>query len=67
MGEAWRNMTRQDWQQLQQRMLGANASTHNHHGWSPLAVIVTLGAVLVMGLAIIAVIRRPPRRPPAAA
>jgi hypothetical protein len=67
MGAAWRHMTRQDWRHLQQRLLGTNASNNSHHGLTPLAIVaVALGAVVLIGVAII-VIRRPPRRPPAAA
>ncbi len=69
MGGAWQNMTRQDWQRLQQRLLGTNAgSSRGGGGWSPVAIVATaLGAVALVGLALFLVIRRPFRRPPAAA
>ncbi|HET6865093.1 MAG TPA: hypothetical protein VFH80_04185 [Solirubrobacteraceae bacterium] len=63
----WRNMTRQDWQHLRQRLLGTNASATSG-GWSPAAIVaLTIGAVLLVGLAIFLLARRPFRRPPAAA
>jgi hypothetical protein len=66
MGGAWQNMTRQDWQRLQRRLLGASAGRGS--GWTPVAIVaVTLGGVLLIALAILALIRRPFRRPPAAA
>lgn len=67
MGGGWRNMSRQDWQRLQQQWLGTSASSDG--GWSPWAIIaVTLGSVLLVALAILALVRgRPPRRPPAQA
>jgi hypothetical protein len=64
MGGAWQTMTRQDWQRLEQRLLGAKASASSRTGWSPPAVIaVTLGAVLLVALAVFVVVRRPIRRP----
>ena len=66
MGGAWQNMTRQDWQRLQRRLLGASAGRGS--GWTPVAIVaVTLGGVLLIALAILALIRRPFGRPPAAA
>lgn len=69
MGGAWQNMSRQDWQRLQQRLLGTSAgSSRDRGGWSPVAIIATtLGAVALVGLAVALAIRRPFRRPPAAA
>jgi hypothetical protein len=68
VGGAWQNMTRQDWQHLQQRLLGTNASAASHDGWSPLAIIaIALGAVLLVALAVFVVLRHPFRRPPPAA
>ena len=65
---SWRNMTRQQWQRLQQQLLGTNASTNTHHGWNAPAIIAaTLGAALVARLAVILILRRPSKRPPAAA
>jgi hypothetical protein len=69
-GGTWQHMTRQDWQRLQQRLLGTNASlSRSGGGWSPVAIIATtLGALVLIGLAVfIGVRRRPFRRPPAAA
>jgi hypothetical protein len=38
MGGTWQHMSRQDWRQLQQRLLGT--STMNHHSrWSGLAIV----------------------------
>lgn len=63
MGRNWRNMSRQDWQRLQRQWLGTRAS--NDGGWSAWAIIAaTLAAVALAGLAILAIIRRPFRRPP---
>jgi hypothetical protein len=65
-GAAWQNMTRQDWQRLQQRLLGTNAAADRGTGWSPVAIVaVTLAVVLLAALAILALTRRPFRRPPA--
>jgi hypothetical protein len=65
MGGAWQNMTRHDWQRLQHRLLGTN--TTSHHGWSMGAMMAAVLAGLVLvSLAIVGVIRRPFRRPPAA-
>lgn len=68
MSGAW-HMTRQDWQRLEQRLLGADAVATNRGGWGLLAIIgVTLGVVLLVALGVFAVLRRPFRRPrPAAA
>lgn len=61
-------MTRQDWQHLQQRLLGTTTAANSGGGWSPVAIVaVTLGGVLLAALAIFALIRRPFRRTPAAA
>jgi hypothetical protein len=66
MRGAWQHMTRDDWQRLQQRLLGASASRGG--GWSALAIVaVTLGGVLLVALVIFAVVRRPVTRPPTAA
>lgn len=67
MGGAWQHMTRQNWQQLQQRLLGTTTPSQGG-GWSPLAIIaVTLAGVMLAALTILAVIRRSFKRPPAAA
>jgi hypothetical protein len=66
MAGAWRHMTRQDWQRLQQRMLGQSASDEG--GWSAPAIIAaTLGGVLLVVVVILVVLRRPLRHPPTAA
>jgi hypothetical protein len=50
---SWRNMTRQQWQHLQQQLLGTNASTKNHRGWNaPEVIAATLGPALVAALAV---------------
>jgi hypothetical protein len=68
MGGAWQHMTRQDWQHRQQQLLGPDAGTMMNNGWSAIAIIaVCLGAVILVALAILAIIRRPFRRPPTAA
>jgi hypothetical protein len=68
IGGAWRNMTRQDWQRLEHQLLGTNTGTTSGNGWSPLAIVATaLAGVFVVALAIVAIIRRPFRRPPTAA
>jgi hypothetical protein len=68
MGGAWQHMTRQDWQRLQQRLLGTSASTPGHSGWSAAAIVaVAVGAVAVVALVVLLLIRRPFRRPPTAA
>jgi hypothetical protein len=69
MGGAWQNMTRQDWQRLQQRLLGTNASSiRGDGGWSAVAIIATiLGALALLGLAVFVVLRRPSRQAPAPA
>jgi hypothetical protein len=65
IGGAWQHMTRQDWQRLQHQLLGTNTNTPNH-GWSTVAMIAAMvGGILLATLAIVAVIRRPFRRPPA--
>ena len=68
MGGTWQNMTRQDWQRLQQRLLGTNASsTHNGmSGWM-IATLALAVVLLGVGVALLAVRRGPFRRPPAAA
>jgi hypothetical protein len=63
-------MTRQDWRRRQQQLLGPGTGTGTmmHNGWSAIAIIaVCLGAVILVALAILAIIRRPFRRPPTAA
>jgi hypothetical protein len=68
MGGAWQHMTRQDWQRRQQQLLGPGAGTMMNNGWSAITIIaVCLGAVILVALAILAIIRRPFRRPPTAA
>jgi hypothetical protein len=65
-GGAWQHMSRQDWQRVQQNLLGASASTGG--GWSALAIIAaTLGGVLLAALVFLAVTRLPFRRPPTTA
>ena len=67
MAGAWQNMTRQDWQRLQHQLLGSNTNNPSHHGWSMAAMIAAvLGGLVLVTLAIVAIIRRPFRRPPAA-
>jgi hypothetical protein len=68
MGGAWQHMTRQDWQRLQHQLLGTPLSTARDHGWSMVAMMAAVigGVVLVSG-AIVAMLRRPFRRPPTAA
>jgi len=68
-GGTWQHMTRQDWQRLQQRMLGTNvSSSRSGDGWSTVAIIATtLGALALVGLAVFIGVRRPFRRPRAAA
>ena len=58
MGGAWQPMTRQEWQRLQQRLLGTNASAgRGGGGWSPVAIVATtLGAVALGGLALLAIV-----------
>lgn len=66
MGGNWRNMSRQDWQRLQRQWLGTSAT--DHHAWSGWAIAgASVGAVLLAALAIVALARRPFRRPPTAA
>lgn len=68
MGGAWQHMTRQDWQRRQQQILGSGAGTTRHNGWSAIAITAAcLGGIILVALAILAVIRRPFRRPPTAA
>jgi len=68
MGGAWQHMTRQDWQHRQQQLLGPGAGTMMNNGSSAITIIaVCLGAVILVALAILAIIRRPFRRPPTAA
>jgi hypothetical protein len=68
MGGAWRHMTRQDWQRRQHQLLGSGAGTLMNNGSSAIAIIAAcLGAVILVALAILAIIRRPFRRPPTAA
>jgi hypothetical protein len=66
MGGTWQHMTRQDWNQLQRRLLGTTRMS-NHTGWSALAIIIaTLGAVLLVLLAVLGLTRRRPFRRPRA-
>jgi hypothetical protein len=68
MDGTWQHMTRQDWQRRQQQLLGPGGGTMMHNGWSAIAIIaVGLGAVILVALAILAITRRPFRRPPTAA
>ena len=68
MGGAWQSMTRQDWQRLQHQLVGTNINRTSHHGWSMAAMMAAiLGGLILVSLAIVALIRRPFRRPPAAA
>jgi hypothetical protein len=67
MGGNWRAMSRQDWQRLQQEWFGASTAT-GAGGWSLWAIAgIAVGTVLLIALAIVAIVRRPFRRPPAAA
>jgi len=60
-------MTRQDWQRLQHQLLGSNTNNPSHHGWSMAAMIAAvLGGLVLVTVAIVAITRRPFRRPPAA-
>lgn len=60
----WRSMSRQDWERVQQQWLGTTATKDG--GWSPWAIIaITLAGITLAALAVFAIIRRPPRRPPA--
>ena len=64
MGGTWQNMTRQDWQRLQHRLLGANTNNTGHDGWRMAAIMAAiLGALVLISLAILTTIRRPFRRP----
>ncbi len=59
-GNAWRGMSRQDWQRLQRRWMGTSGSMGGHHGWSTAAVAgVILAAILAAAFVLI---RRPGRR-----
>ena len=65
MTGAWQNMTLQGWQRLQRRLL--DTSTTGHEGWGIAAIAATiLGALVLIALAIVAMIRRPFRHPPTA-
>ena len=68
MGGAWQNMSRQDWQRLQQQLLGTNTSnTHNGtSGWM-IAAIALAALLLGAAIALLAVRYRPSKRPPASA
>lgn len=67
MGGTWQDMSRKDWRQLQQRLLGTRAM-HDHTGWSALAIVGALAATVLVLLAILAITRRRPfRRPPTTA
>ena len=69
MGGVWRSMSREDWQRLERRM-GTGAMASQHHGWRAGGIVaVTLGAVLLVGLAaigVLAVLRHRWQQPPAA-
>jgi hypothetical protein len=66
MGGNWRHMSRSDWQNVQQQWMGGGMM--GHHGWSAWAVVaVTLGAILLIALLVVALVRRPFRSPPAPA
>jgi hypothetical protein len=68
MGGAWQHMTRQDWQHRQQQLLGPGARTMMNNRSSAITIVaVCLGAIILVALAILAIIRRPFRRPPTAA
>jgi hypothetical protein len=68
MGGAWQKMTRQDWRRLEHHLLGTPLNTTSHRGWSMVAMMAAvLGGLLLVSVAIVAVIRHPFRRPPAAA
>lgn len=45
---------------------GARAFTGRHHGWSTVAVVTVLGALLLTAFVVVLLSRRPIRRPPAA-
>ena len=66
MGGAWRNMSRQDWQRIQQQLLG---TTGHGDGWSAWAIAAVALAALVLGgaIALVASHRGPFRRQPPAA
>jgi hypothetical protein len=65
MGGAWQHMTRQDWQRRQQQLLGPGAGTMMNNSSSAIAIIsACLGGIILVALAILAIIRRPFRRPP---
>jgi hypothetical protein len=66
MGGTWQHMTRQDWNQLQGRLLGTTMMG-NHTGWSALAITGAILAALIVGLlAVLALTRRWPFRRPSA-
>jgi hypothetical protein len=68
MGGAWQHMTRQDWQRHEQQLLGPGVGTMMNNSSSTIAIIAAcLGALILVALAILAIIRRPFRRPPTAA
>jgi hypothetical protein len=68
MGGSWQHMTRQDWRHRQRQLLGPGAGTMMNNSSSAIAIIAAcLGAVILVALAILAIIRRPFRRPPTAA
>lgn len=68
MGGNWRAMKRQDWQRLQRQWLGTKAGGNGTDRWSVMAIVaVTLGATLLVALAVIILRRRPSSRPPASA
>jgi hypothetical protein len=68
MGGSWQHMTRQDWNQLESRLVGTTMMG-NSAGWSAVAIIgITLAGAIVVLLAILVLTHRWPfRRPPAAA
>ena len=68
MGGAWQHMTRQDWQRRQQQLLGPGAGTMINNRSSAIAIIAAgVAAVILIALAILAITRRPFKRPPTTA
>ena len=64
MGGAWRNMSRQDWQRLQQQWLGTSATTSSHglSGWA-IAAIAAAGTLLIAAVATLVLTHRPLQAP----
>ena len=61
MGGNWRTMSRQDWQQLERRMLATRAPDSS--AWNPLAIVaVTLAGIALLALLAIALFRRRSRQ-----